>query len=555
MNLRALRDSLTLRPFLLTFGMIVAVFGVYAAISIRATSRQWEESVYLGAQRFCDLIQDSTRYGMLKNRKEDVHHVIRSIASEEGVEGVRIYDKQGRITFSAREEEIGERVSLSSEACVSCHSGAVSMQDAPEDGWFRIFDGTSGSRVLGVISPILNAPDCSTAACHAHPPETEVLGVLDVQMSMAEPDRQLATVKRQAAAGAVLTALAAGLLSTVLLWRLVRRPMRSLIRGTERIAAGDLDAEIEVPGAELRLLAAAFNAMTRDLRRARGELTAWSDKLEVRLQEKTEELSRTQRQVAHMDKMSSLGKLAATVAHELNNPLAGILNYAKLVERCLRDTDLPEAERADLERSLELIQKEAARCGNIVRNLLTFARPSGATFGRHALGDILERAVMLIAHHVQMAEIQLEVRGIEGDDVLTCDADQVEQALVALLVNAVEAMRAGGSLLVAAEGDPQAVHVTIRDTGSGIPEDALPHIFEPFFSSKDGTDGAGLGLAVVYGIVQRHGGRITVESELKRGTTFRMTFPREPAPPAGVAARTRGGAPPTTPNRPEPSHA
>jgi two-component system NtrC family sensor kinase len=555
MSLRAVLDSLTLRLFLLTFGMIIAVFGAYAVINIRTTSHHWEESVYVNAQRFCELIQDSTRHGMLKNQKEDVHHVIRSIASEQGVVGVRIYDKQGRIIFSARDEEIGAGVDLQAEACVSCHTGAVPLQDVPEEGRFRIFSGPNGGgRVLGVISPIANAPDCSTAACHAHPAENSVLGVLDVQMSLAEPDRQLAALKRQALIGAVVAALAAGILSATLLMRLVRRPMRNLISGTERIAAGDLSGEIEVPGSELRRLALAFNAMTRDLRRARREVTAWSDLLEMRLQEKTEELSRTQRQIAHMDKMASLGKLAATVAHELNNPLAGILNYAKLVERSLRESDLPAEERADLERSLGLIHKEAARCGNIVRNLLTFARPTGATLGPHALGPILDRALMLIAHHLQMADIHLEVRRLAEDDRLVCDADQIHQALVALLVNAVEAMRGGGTLHVTTEGDADTIRVTIRDTGSGISDDALPHIFEPFFSSKDGAEGAGLGLAVVYGIVQRHAGRIAVESELKRGTTFRLTFPRGgPAP--GPADPASNGTAPAVPPTVEPSHA
>lgn len=234
-----------------------------------------------------------------------------------------------------------------------------------------------------------------------------------------------------------------------------------------------------------------------------------------------------------MDKMASLGKLAATVAHELNNPLAGILNYAKLVGRTLQESNASIPERDELYQHLRFIQKEANRSGGIVRNLLTFARPSGVELALHSLSEILDRSVMLIGHHMEMAEIDLDMDKIKGDDRLVCDADQLEQAIVALLVNAVEAMSDGGTLTVKIEGTEESVQITIGDTGVGIPEDVIPHIFEPFYSLKEETNGAGLGLAVTYGIVQRHHGMIQVESEIGRGTTFRIELPRRPAQEEG----------------------
>ena len=258
--------------------------------------------------------------------------------------------------------------------------------------------------------------------------------------------------------------------------------------------------------------------------------------------EKTDELSRAQRQVVHMEKMASLGKLAATVAHELNNPLAGILNYAKLIDRTLKEGGDDPEEQREVGRFLSVIEKESTRCGAIVKNLLLFARRSGAELALHPVNPIVERAVMLIRHHLEMSGIQLETRLAAGDVRLVCDADQVQQALVALLVNAVEAMSGGGTLTVEAaavegeggEAGGGAVALTVADTGVGIPPDALPHIFEPFFSTKDGTSGAGLGLAVVYGIVHRHGGTIDVDSAPGRGTRFRMVLP-------GGASGRRGG--------------
>ena len=165
-------------------------------------------------------------------------------------------------------------------------------------------------------------------------------------------------------------------MAAVVIRRVVQRPVSQLYEGTRRIADGDLDTRIEVRGRhELARLAEAFNRMAGDLRTARRELTEWSQKLEDKVVEKTEELSRAQRQVLHMEKMASLGKLSATVAHELNNPLTGVLTYARLVRRELGDQPIAAEMRDELTQYLSLIEKECNRCGAIVQNLLLFARP------------------------------------------------------------------------------------------------------------------------------------------------------------------------------------
>jgi two-component system NtrC family sensor kinase len=276
--------------------------------------------------------------------------------------------------------------------------------------------------------------------------------------------------------------------------------------------------------------------MSADLHQARAELTAWSHRLEASLVQRTEELNRTQRHVVHMEKMASLGKLAATVAHELNNPLAGILNYAKLVGRSIREAGLPEDERQELLRCLGLIHKEAGRCGDIVRNLLLFARQSGGEPALVSLSAAIDSALMLVRHHMEMTNVELETSLLAADrDRVVCDSNQIEQALVALMVNAIEAMPAGGRLSVRALDRGESVDIEIEDTGSGIAPEVLPHIFEPFFSTKDKAEGVGLGLSVAYGIVQRHGGDIEVDSRVGRGTRFTITLPRRPvgSPNAG----------------------
>jgi two-component system NtrC family sensor kinase len=328
--------------------------------------------------------------------------------------------------------------------------------------------------------------------------------------------------------------------STFFIQRMVRRPVSRLYDGTRRVAGGDLDVQVEIAdGNELGDLARAFNTMTADLKRARGELTDWSDKLEHKVVEKTEELGRTQRQMVQMEKMASLGKLAATVAHELNNPLAGILTYSKLVKREIDDDTACAEGRADTLRYLDLIQKESSRCGSIVKNLLLFSRRSGVDFAPVHLVEVIERGTMLVRHHLEMANVKLEKVVLASDDTVICDPNQIEQALLALLVNGVEAMSAGsgGTLTVRLLSNPESVDVEVQDTGYGISSDVLPHIFEPFFSTKDKESGVGLGLAVVYGIVQRHSGTIDVVSTVGEGTTFRMRLPRRPLAPSEAASR------------------
>lgn len=522
-----LLNSLSTRLFILMFVLIAAAFTTYTIISIRTMSQDSQHIVKVYAERFRDMIQRSTHYSMLLNRKEDVYQIIYNIAQLAGVEDVRIYDKQGVIIYSADAGDIGTSVDLDAEACITCHETGTPLQAVPVDSRTRIFDGPSGYRVMGLIDPIENAPECYNAACHAHSANQSILGVLDVTMSLELMDQRMAVARRRAVIGALVTAMMAGLLAVAFIDRMVRKPVHELIRGAQVVASGNLDTEIEVKSQdELGQLATAFNQMTGDLRDAQHELTEWSNILESKLREKTDELSRTQQQIAHMDKMASLGKLAATVAHELNNPLAGILNYAKLVDRTIQEseTDLPEKE--ELYRHLRLIQKEASRSGEIVRNLLIFARPAGVELALHSLNQILDRSVMLVRHHIEMSGIKLEMTVLLDDDQLVCDADQMEQAIVALLVNAVEAMPNGGTLKIIIDDIDGSINISIADSGVGIQEEALSSIFEPFFTSKEKTDGAGLGLAVVYGIIQRHQAHIEVESTVGVGTMFRIKLPR-----------------------------
>jgi len=234
-----------------------------------------------------------------------------------------------------------------------------------------------------------------------------------------------------------------------------------------------------------------------------------------------------QARVLHQDKMMSLGRLAASVVHEINNPLAGILNYCRLMTRILARGALSAEYRDKFLSYLDLIEKESARCSEIVSNLLTFSRKSPATLGPVALDDLLKRSILLTQHKMALGRIRLEMAVAPDLPVIQGDANQLQQSIINLIFNAIDAMPSGGTVNLTAThlASDQSVVLEIRDTGVGIAPEHLPHIFEPFYTTKDEGYGVGLGLSTVYGIVENHQGHIEVESTPGEGTRFRLWFP------------------------------
>jgi len=243
------------------------------------------------------------------------------------------------------------------------------------------------------------------------------------------------------------------------------------------------------------------------------------------------------------EKMASIGKLAATVAHEINNPLFGILTYARLVSRELAKHDVPK--RDELTEQLQTIERESKRCGELVKNLLTFSRQQPSHREPNDLNTVVHRAVLLVKHKLEMQNIELAERLSDRLPPVNCDANQIQQVILVLLVNASEAMPNGGSLAVVTEFDTRTDEgvVRVKDTGSGIPADVLPRIFDPFFTTKEDQNRTGLGLAVAHSIVEQHAGEITVRSTAGEGTEFQVNLPSAadslagagPAVPAGVS--------------------
>lgn len=240
-----------------------------------------------------------------------------------------------------------------------------------------------------------------------------------------------------------------------------------------------------------------------------------------------QELKEAQEQIIAQEKLASLGKLSATIAHEINNPLAAVLTYNRLMIKQNRNGRLTPERKDDIARYLGIMASETARCGEIVKNLLAFSRQSKINIESRSIKEIVDRTLTLLSHDLKMKGVQV-VKRVKSDlPEVQCDFKQIQQALLNVIGNASEAMVEGGVLTVAAERSAvgRTMEIRISDTGCGIPKAHLKSIFEPFFTTKEEGKGVGLGLSVVYGIVTRHKGTIKVESEPGKGTTFTIHLP------------------------------
>jgi two-component system NtrC family sensor kinase len=501
-------------------------FALFGFINLRMERKHSESLIEQAADRVTDVILRTTRYEMLHNDRAALHNIVKELGSGQGIERIRIFNKEGRITFSTEAAEIDTVVDKSAEACYGCHAQSAPLERLQRPDRSRRFTDRQGHEVLGVIRPIENAPDCASAGCHQSPATQSVLGVVDANLSLALVNQQGA--EQQASLGWFLAGaiLMGSLLATAFIWIVIHRPVKELIDGTHRVAAGDLAYRLPVRGDdELGELALSFNRMTAEVEDVHAEI-------EERVRRKTAELEKMHKTILSSEKMASLGKLSATVAHEINNPLFGILTYTRLVLRRLQKVNFEGRDEAA--EQLQIIERECKRCGDLIKNLLAFSRQKTGPRERHDLNSLVQRAILLVKHKLDLQNIRLEECLAEGLPAVECDGNQIEQVALVLLMNASEAMPEGGTLRVLTEFDSASGQgvFRVKDTGPGIPPDVLPSIFDPFFTTKEGQHRTGLGLAVAAGIVEQHAGEITVQSTPGEGAEFSVSLPATLAIPA-----------------------
>jgi two-component system, NtrC family, sensor kinase len=600
----------------------IVTMGIYAYITIRTQRADLLAEVERHAMQLSETVRNSTRYDMLLNQRERIHIIINDIGSDPAIDEVRVLNKEGKIIYSSRKESIGRMVDKQAESCYACHAADQPLQRLSMSQRTRIFRiHPDSARALGIISPIYTERSCWDAECHAHSQQQQVLGVLDVTFSLADADERIRASAFQVGLFAISAFLAASLIIGFFVNKWVSLPVGALLNATKQVGGGNLSYTVPDLGKDdIGMLAQSFNTMTMKLSEARLQLF-------------------------QSDKMASLGRLAAGVAHEINNPLTGVLTYGSFLLK--RTQNHPE-----LQEDLKVVVRETVRCREIVKSLLDFARQSIPKKTPSDMNEIIDRAIAVVEHQVSIKGVKI-VKSLEPQlPKMTVDPNQMQQVFVNLIVNAADAIEAeGGSVTITTKllqlppqgvaqiktaccpkghnlitnefkieglpairvkarldgdegfimfdpvygrnrnhfeldvkrqsdvaiacpecgislleehgkcqlcgsrilsfvvpshgefescinkecdwqrwvavdsaGKQEYVELSVSDTGVGISKENQAKIFEPFFTTK-GQKGTGLGLAVIWGIVDNHDGTIAVESELGSGTTFRIRLP------------------------------
>lgn len=505
---------------LLSCSLVVVFTGAYTFMSIQDQRKLLIEEVVRSVSMLSDTIKLSCREDMLHYSPDRLHQFVDTIGRQNAIQKVRIFNSLGRIIYSSDRPEMNLFVDKQAEQCFKCHTAEQPLEklDTPERA--RIFSPAGGGRILGMINPIYNEPDCWNASCHVHSEGQKVLGVLDIDVPLQPIDAHIATAGRNLLLKGTLSVILLAFVIRVIMSYFLSRPLRELIRGTFRVAHEDLDSKIPVRSEdELGIFASSFNNMTDELKKAQSSLSQWGNDLEEIVEERTRDLQLAQEQLVRSEKLASLGKLSAGIAHEINNPLTGILTFSQL----LMEQFPPESNE---HQDLKTIRQETIRCRNIVRGLLEFARQTAPEKRATSVHEVLEEVLNIVSNHESFQNISLEKTYCTDMPEIVADKDQIKQVFLNIVLNASEAMSGEGSLRIETRWLPEKSTVSIQfiDTGPGIKPEFLDKLFDPFFTTK--KMGTGLGLAVSYGIIKTHRGNIEVSSRLGEGTTITVTLPQ-----------------------------
>lgn len=511
--------------------LIVAISGVSGYVNLRTQKKQLVDTMILGADQLSRSITGATWHAMLDDDRKAAYSIMQMIADKQGVDRIRMYNREGRLVYSTDAREKPTIASSSSEVCASCH-GKKSVRERPsDDARVRYATSPDGVKTINMVAPIYNEPSCSNASCHAHQASTKVLGVVDVALRLDPVQKQTRAITLQTILWTLFEVGIGAAFVILFSRRFVATPIQQLIAGTKAVSAMELDRPITITrrSQELDELVDSFNRMRERLKLAVAELNEMQQTLEDKVEERTQQLKAAQRKLVQSDRLATLGQLAASVAHEINNPVSGVLNLSMLLERLMAGGTYPLGREAEFRKYLSLISTETARVGRIVSDLLAFSRRSKPQRAPADLNKLVRTTMGLADHKLKLISAQIVLDLQENLPLVECDASQIQQVILNLVLNGAQAMqpRGGGTLTIRTRLIPQddSVELCVQDTGEGIAPENLSKIFDPFFTTKAEGKGVGLGLAVLYGIVKAHEGEVEVASQRNQGTTFTVTLP------------------------------
>ncbi len=470
---------------------------------------------------YSEMIEKSLEKHMLYNDRSSINETLKKVSTVVDIAFVNIYSHpNGVVRFSSNKRFIDSTATTSSSACFACHGKRKKLIE--KASWF--VEKKSASRFMIFTRPILNRPACFNAVCHYHNKNKRLLGVLEARYSLARLDNKMKQQKLFTLVSGVIFTLFFCIILCIVLWRIVIGPLYILADALQRVSKGDLDFQININRKdEIGMLARAFNSMTRELKTSRERLENWAKELEREVEKKTEEIRRGQEQLVHTEKLASLGRMAAGVAHELNSPLTGIVTFAHLMLK-----RLPPENKMDRE-DLEVIIEQAERCSKIIKGLLGFSRALPSEKTDVNVNDVISHTIGIVRNQAKFHNVKINTSLSPDLPDIRGDASQLEQVFMNLLINAADAMNDRGSINISTrlirEDDADHIEIEFTDTGPGIPEEYMDRLFEPFFTTKPPGKGTGLGLSVSHGIIKKHGGNIRVKSTPGKGTSFFIRLP------------------------------
>ncbi len=520
------------------FVILVSSLFLFVSFSIifRSVNEEYLNTVIRqNGNNIGSIVGGSLYHSMLENDKSTLQNTLDVINTMPGIDEVNMYDNKDNLVYTSIPSDTNNY--HSNPNCLSCHTDLKSI--FPGDGrHYKIINPTSNckmnhndsnSRHLLIRIPIMNEKSCYADPCHYHRPMEKVLGSLIIKIPLAELDAAESTSSTEFYLLAIVTTIfLVGFLFFFTRQR-IKKPLNALVEASTAVANGDKSTRLEILPNQLedmKMVSQAFNNMLDNLEAANNELQNWSQQLEYKVLKKSEELGAAQNELIHIERIASLGKLSLSVAHEINNPLSGILVYTKLVSKQLNNQEMDPLKKEAMLKHLRHIENETKRCGDIVKGLLDFSKKDQKDFEAKNLHEVLRKTYDLMTHPMKIANINFLTDFAATNDLVFCGPNQIKQACIAILVNASEAVGENGEVIMRTRNpDPNTLLLEISDNGVGIATGDLPHIFEPFFSTKQSASGIGLGLAIVHGIVQSHKGKAEVRSAPGKGTTISITLP------------------------------
>jgi two-component system NtrC family sensor kinase len=510
-------DSLA-GKLILAVGVLMTVGStIFGYIFITYEQQVTRQNLANHARFSAGLVEQGIHHGMLTARSAYIQETLEALGKAKDVRDIELYNPRGIVVHASDRAAIGRAAPEDPEI-----RSALRGRSAPPE----IKTDSEGSHYMALYTPVLNEPSCYTARCHFHGRNQKVLGVLKTTFSATA----IQTASRQIVVGTLLVGsvfiASISMFLCIILYHFVSKPVAQLEAGMKRLSKGDFSEPIRIHTKdEMGLLATTFNSMAYDMKRYREKLENWAQELQKEVDRKTDEIRAAHEQLIDAEKLASLGRLAAGVAHELNNPLTGIVTFAYLMKQ------RTPAERTQDVEDLDVIIEQAERCTKIIRGLLGFSRKGTSEKMAINVNDLMEHTISMLTNQSKFYNVAVDMHLAPDLKPVVVDPNQIQQVILNIFTNAADAMNDRGRIAIETravrEGGQQYVEMSFTDTGPGILPEHMNRIFEPFFTTKPVGKGTGLGMPVSYGIVKRHGGDILVRSTVGKGSTFVVRLPVE----------------------------